>query len=233
MKDEYLRKSCKQGAYFNFVAGFCYLAMTICAFILPSSIATYLPTDAYFQEFPDYKYLFITLKYLMILGNLAMLGVILAIYRVTRPENKSTVTWLSLIAIIGYGISFFQSVEDMSRIPYLVEQYNLGNENIRHSIKTFGITNLHLFILSMGFPGIWAIGIACLAYSNPVVPKYVVFFGFLFGLGNITTVFAHVLVILPLIYLVALGAFIFTPCWAIAEGLFLLKVAKGEAPTKA
>jgi hypothetical protein len=33
---------------------------------------------------------------------------------------------------------------------------------------------------------------------------------------------------LPLIYLIAIGAFVFAPLWSISEGLFLLKISKKQ-----
>jgi len=46
----------------------------------------------------------------------------------------------------------------------------------------------------------------------------------------ITTAIAHAFVIIQLIYLVALGAFVFAPLWGILKGLFLLKLVGGRKP---
>ena len=50
--------------------------------------------------------------------------------------------------------------------------------------------------------------------------------GFLWGVGNIITVFAHVVVIIWLIYFVAFGALCAAPIWSIWEGVFLLRIAR-------
>ena len=45
--------------------------------------------------------------------------------------------------------------------------------------------------------------------------------GFMWGVGNLVTVYAHVVVIIWLIYLVAFGALCAAPIWSIWEGLVL------------
>ena len=44
---------CKFGAYSAIIAGLCYAILTIFAFLLPPSIATYIATDQYFIDFKE------------------------------------------------------------------------------------------------------------------------------------------------------------------------------------
>ena len=226
MQKNHFYDLCTLGAWATFTAGFLYFCMVICAFILPESIATYQATDQYFKDFESNKSLFLFLKICMFLGSIAMLGVVYVIFHLSRAKNRAYVGFFSLLAIIGYGFNLLQSVLDFSRVPWLVEHYLESPAYIQEIIQTFGVSNVYLFILSLGLPGVWAVAISFRAYNNPDVPKFVVFLGFLWGIGNLVTVFAHVFVILPLIYLVALGAFISTPIWAIAEGVFFLRIRK-------
>ena len=48
----------------------------------------------------------------------------------------------------------------------------------------------------------------------------------MWGVGNIVTVFAHVAIIIWLIYLVAFGALCAAPIWSIWEGVFLMRISK-------
>ena len=215
---------CTLGAWCTFIAGALYVAMVICAFLLPSSIATYQATLQYFKDFMEVKGLFLFLKWCMFFGSIAMIGVVYVIYNLAREVNRTFVGFFSLLAIIGYSFNMYQQILDISRIPYLVHHYSLASENVRQVIEVYGVSNVHLFILSMGLPGVWAIAISLKAYTNPQVPRLLAFLGFLWGIGNIFTVIAHVFVFLPLIYLVAIGALICTPVWAIGEGVFFLKL---------
>ena len=49
----------------------------------------------------------------------------------------------------------------------------------------------------------------------------------MWGVGNIVTVFAHVAIIIWLIYLVAFGALCAAPIWSIWEGIYLFRLSKG------
>ena len=55
------RNHCLFGGYCSIIAGFCYLILTIFAFLLPESIATYIASDQYFKDFKEIKiYFFFT-----------------------------------------------------------------------------------------------------------------------------------------------------------------------------
>ena len=217
---------CKFGAYCAIIAGICYSILTVFAFLLPPSIATYIATDQYFIDFKDVKYMFLALKFFHSAANLAMIGVVISFMSFCRDKNYAIVLWCTVVAIIGYAVGIFQNIQDASIIPHLAEQYELGNEALKQSILLFGVSNPFLFIVSLGLPGIWFIVVSAIGLSNANIPNFLILLGFLWGIGNIITAIAHAFVILELIYLVAFGAFIFAPIWGFMEGYFLLKLIK-------
>ena len=131
-----------------------------------------------------------------------------------------------VVALVGYGVGMLQAVQDISVIPMLAEKYMVGSDLVKEMILTMGVSNPSLFIITLGLPGIWFLVISYEALSNKYIPNLLILLGFMWGVGNIVTAVAHALVILPLIYLVALGALIFAPLWSIFEGLFLLKISR-------
>ncbi len=223
--DERTRSHCWFGAYCCFSAGAIFSVISLLAFFMPSSIATYQPTERYFADFASIQPLFISLKILLFLANLAMIGVVTAFASLVRAKNSGPIIWVSAIAIIGYGIGLYQSVLDITVIPSLVQSYLQGDPYIQKIIQVFGFSNPALYILSMGLPGIWFITVSLLAITNHLIPRGLIVLGVLWGVGGIITAIAHTIVILPLIYLVAMGAIIFAPIWSIWEGIFLLKLA--------
>ena len=89
--DKKLRHICKFGAFASLLAGMCYVCIVTCAFILPSSIATYVASPQYFQDFVAHKNVFIFLKYLMMIANLAMMGVVTSF--IFCVEKKKSQLW--------------------------------------------------------------------------------------------------------------------------------------------
>ena len=224
-RDPSLYGICKFGAYCAFIAGLCYVLVVFCAIKSPASIVTYIASEQYFNDFINYKPYFITLKWLLFFANLALVGVVCTFHSLKRKESTGLMNWASSVGLIGLGIGMYQSIVDMSIIPRLATQYAASNQVIQEVIIALGIANPALFILSMGLPGIWFIVVSLMALSNKTIPKVLVFLGFFWGIGNIITVIAHVLYIIPLIYLVAYGAIIAAPLWSILEGLYLFKIA--------
>ena len=97
---------------------------------------------------------------------------------------------------------------------------------IQQTILSLGVSNPFLFIVSLGLPGIWFIIVSLLGLSNKKIPKLLLILGLLWGFGNILTAIAHSFIIIDLIYLVAVGAFVFAPLWGFLEGAFLFKLVK-------
>lgn len=217
---------CNVGATCAFIAGLSYLLIVCCAFLAPASIASYVTSDQYFEDFKHYEPIFIFLKALMIIANSAFVGVVIAFHSLVRPENFGKMTVFSVLAIIGLGVGVFQSVLDMTVVPHLAYQYSIGSAAVKESIIAFGVANPALYIISLGFPGLWFILVSVMAFNNPKIPKLLVLLGLLWGVGNIVTVIAHLFVIIWLIYLVAFGALCAAPIWSIWEGVYLRRISR-------
>ena len=196
---------CRVGAYCAFIAGLCYSLIVCCAFLSPSSIASYVTSPQYFADFESYRPIFIFLKALMIIANSAFVGVIVAFHSLVRPKNYGAMTVFSIFGIIGCGVGVFQSVLDMTMVPYLADQYAAGSSVVKEVIIAIGVANPAIYIASLGLPGLWFIFVSVLAISNNH-SQIVGVFRIYGGVGNIVTVFAHVAVIIWLIYLAALSA---------------------------
>ena len=161
----------------------------------------------------------------MIIANSAFVGVVVAFHSLVRAKNYGKMTVFSILAIIGLGVGVFQSVLDMTMVPYLADQYAAGSDVVKEVIIAIGVANPAIYIASLGLPGMWFIFVSLMAINNPNIPKLLVFLGFMWGVGNIVTVFAHVVIIIWLIYLVAFGALYAAPVWSIWEGVYLLRIA--------
>jgi hypothetical protein len=228
--DPKLSSLCRFGGWCALIAGACYVGMVVCAFLLPPSIASYVATEAFFADFVGNESIFIALKCLMLVASGAMIGVTIAFFGLSREESYGLMAWVTVMALIGYGVNMLQSVQDIGMIPHLVTEYGRSPEGTRSVIRAIGVTNVAWFALSMGLPGIWFVVVSLRAITNRYIPRILLVFGLLWGVGNLLTVVAHILVILPLIYLVAAGAMVIAPLWSIAEGVYLLRLSRRELP---
>ena len=217
------------GGFCSLCAGACFFLVVLCAFLSPASVTSYVASDQYFSHFKSYRPIFVLLKWLLFFANMSMVGVACTFFSLRREENHGLVAWITCVAIIGFGIGMLQSVQDLSTVPYLADKYAAGTPTTREVIIALGVANPSIYILSLGLPGIWFILVSWRALDNPGIPKHLLTLGFLWGVGNLLTVVAHVFVIILLIQLVTLGASVFAPMWSIAEGLYLLKLSRAAA----
>ncbi|MCP5469224.1 MAG: hypothetical protein H7A36_01805 [Chlamydiales bacterium] len=209
----------KVGAWCAYIMGICYVLIVICAFLSPRSIASYVTSAQYFRDFEGYEWIFVFLKTLMVIANASMVGVIVAFYSISN--KKGVLTLFALLAIIGAGIGMFQSVIDATTVPHLAKEYEMADPAIKHVIIAFGVANPGIYALSLGTPGLWFL--INYAFFARRLPKFLVLLGLLWGAGNVVTVIAHMLVLVWLIYLVALGAGIAAPLWAIWQAHYFNK----------
>ena len=59
------------------------------------------------------------------------------------------------------GVGVFQSVLDMTMVPYLADQYAAGSEVVKEVIIAIGVANPAIYIASLGLPGMWFIFCEC------------------------------------------------------------------------
>ncbi len=214
----------RMGAICAWVAGICYVLIVLCALFSPSSVASYVTSAQYFKDFQGYHTYFIFLKWVMAIANAALIGVVGAVYCLRHVKHEGYLTLLTLLAIIGLGVGMFQSVVDATQVPHLADRYEVSSPAIQHVIIAFGVANPAIYVLSLGLPGLWFITVG-LCYARRF-PKFLVFLTIAWGLGNITTVVAHMLVLIWLIYLVAIGALFMAPLWSFWQSRFFWKKAK-------
>ena len=212
------------GAFCAWVAGISYVLIVLCAFLSPPSVASYVTSKQYFVDFASYQSYFIFLKWVMAIANGAMVGVVAAIYSLRHVRHEGFLTLFTLLAIIGLGIGMYQSVVDATQVPHLAQEYDMAPPEVRHVIIAFGVANPAIYALSLGLPGLWFI-IMSLSYVR-IFPKFLVILGIAWGVGNITTVLAHMEVLIWLIYLVAFGALIAAPLWSYVQARFFIKKAR-------
>jgi len=230
MKTNTFRVYCKFGSICALICGLAYICVTICALFSPESIISYIASEEYFKDFQSYQPIFIGLKGLLFIANMSLIGVVITFYTLSREENKPFMAWLSILAIIGFGIGMFQSIQDMTMIPYLAEQYQSSNDIIKETLITIGIANPAWYMVSLGLPGIWFIAISLMALNNTYIPKWLILLGLAWGSGSIITAFAHLIVHILLIKLVTYGALVVAPLWSISEAIYLQRAAKKPPP---
>ena len=217
---------CKLGALSAILAGFFYLIIAVLTFKLPDYMVSSQISDQFFNNFDTFELLFINLKIVTVLANIAMIGVVCAFLALCRPENIALVLWSSILAYLGYGFGIFQSIMDLSVIPELTKKYLHEPGFIQDIIVTVGISNPKMFILISGLPGIWFLVVSYLAFSNKNIPNFLIYCGFIWGLGNILTALGYAFSIVQILYVVSIVIIIVAPIWGLSEGFYLLSLIK-------
>lgn len=225
-KDTSKASRLKIGTICAIIVSFCYTAIVILALFSPKSIISYQATEQYFLDFKHYKDLFIALKILMAIANAAMIGVVISIYKLKPKKHHNQLAFFSVLAFIGLGIGMLQSIEDATQVPHIAKSYEQADQATRVVILAFGVANPAIYSLSLGLTGLWFIVISFI-YRN-IFSKPLVFFGVLWGIGNILTVIAHLFIFTWLIYFIEAGALLGAPAWGFLQSRFLWQAHKNK-----
>lgn len=215
----------KMGISAVLMTGILFFFIAVLACFSPKPIASYVPSELYFKDFQSYKTYFILIKYLMFLGNATMVGVVIALYALKKPTTAWLIV-LTILSLLSLGVGMFQSILDAVQIPHLAAQYEASSPMIQHVIIAFGLASPGIYIISLGIPGIWFLFFYL--WFRKEFPLLLVLAAVAWGLGNILTVLAHVLIITPLIYSIAFAALIGVPFWTFLQVRFLLKKIEGD-----
>lgn len=205
------------------VVSLCYFGVVILALFSPRSVITYQASSEYFAQFAGYEQMFIALKILLLVANLATVGVVIGMYVVGKTA-KSWLTFFSVLAVLGLGIGMYQSVLDATQVPHLAGVYRLASYQVRQVIIAFGVANPAIYALSMGLPGIWFVFMSLNCRHQ--FPKLLMLASLGWGLGSLLIVVAHMLVLVDLIYVVEAGALIMVPIWGVLQSRFFYRTYK-------
>lgn len=217
---------CKFGALSSMVAGLSYLIIAVMGFRIPETVTSFIASHDFFNQFEIYKLDFYNLKFLTVIANLSMIGVVCSYLSLCRDKFAGIVTFVSVLAIIGYSFGFYHSFVDLFEIPNLVNQYLNSPQSLRDVILAFGFTNPLLFCITHGLPGIWFLVVSFLGFSNKKIPKFLILLGLMWGVGNVLTAISYVFQLTTLIYFISMQVLVFAPLWGFSEGFYLLYMVK-------
>ena len=98
---------CRVGAYCAFIAGLCYSLIVCCAFLSPSSIASYVTSPQYFADFESYRPIFIFFESVSDYCEFSICQCDCGISFIGSPKKLWTMTVFSILGIIGCGVGCF------------------------------------------------------------------------------------------------------------------------------
>ena len=214
----------KLGVICSVVVSLSYFIVVILALFSPKSVITYQASSTYFNQFDGYQVMFIILKCLLLVANVAMIGVIITIHMIKHIQLNGWVIFLSILAILGLGIGMYQSVKDATQVPHLAEAYKVANLELKQVIIAFGVANPAIYALSLGLPGIWFVFINW--HCRFIFSKPLVILGMAWGVGSLCVVIAHLFVLVGLIYFIEAGSLIAVPLWGVFQTHFFYKQYK-------
>ena len=193
------------------------------AFKMPVSIMEVINSEEFELIFSYFQRTFMSLKLMILLSNLSMMGVVVTFYLLVRDKRDPTILWGTILAILGLGVGMLQALMDMYIIPFTVSQLYEGTEVVRAFLLDLGVANPYMYILSAGFPAIWLFIVSLKHKINCYIPIPLRVVSFAWGCILLALVIVQALSIFSLLNIVSLLGIFIAPIWTIWLGIFFFK----------
>ena len=178
----------------------------------------------FFQAAPNNELLLNTLFWSALLLNVILLGIIITFQSLVRDENSGIVNWISIVSIIGVGSSLYQNSIIVKNLSPLISRFKSFPEDLQEAISLIKVFEGDQFILFWLSIGLWFIVVSFLAHNNKLIPKLLIYLGYLLGFSSIINSLS-VIINSESLYVISLFLLtILLPLWGFREGFFLRKL---------
>ena len=175
---------------------------------------------------------FITIHHLVFaVGALFGIGVVMAVFDLTRPLNSGWTQWLNMLAGLGFGVTAIDHFRILTVEPARAAVYAAGDAVTRSAVAATPcfVSIDPVMWLGFGLPGIWVFVISYLALRKLALPRA---FGIIGMIAGVFYFFVEVATLLNsqflMIITAGLGAIVLGPVWYIWLGRILRKRALAD-----
>ncbi len=156
------------------------------------------------------------------LASLLSIAGVLALAEVMRPAHPGLVSWLSVLAMIGYAVIAVTNVADYYQINRLALGYSQLDRSAQQAVNLVGVGSLDpLLNLRFVTLGPWFLTIGWLSLKSRQFPGAIGYLGVIAGIVGVLIFVASLVELEPVVLVAAVLAVVVHPVWLIATGYYL------------
>tara|TARA_A100001015_G_scaffold116327_1_gene129112 strand:- start:1975 stop:2661 length:687 start_codon:yes stop_codon:yes gene_type:complete len=215
----------KLGSIFALLSGFFWTVSIIISQLIPSVLRG-SASLAFFEKAKNYSTFILIKDWSNILGYLCFIAVIMVFNHLARPENRAYMSWVNILILIGLGSALYEYVEAARNFLPMIDTMSSMSIEVKKIYARYLFYSSDSFLLWHLTACIWFTIVSGLAWSNKMIPKYLVILGLLLGFSNGVAFVGIINSDRALIDSYQLFSLILIPLWSIVEGAFLWVLAK-------
>ena len=216
------------GGIFSLLFGVFGSIYSVCLVLFLLSDLLPLWSIKFFSQAVYNQTLLLSLFWSSLLLNVVVLGIIISFKSLVRAKNAALVNWISVVAIIGVGTSLYQNSVIVKNLTPLLRSFSNFPAELQHAVSLIKMFEGDHFILYWLSLGLWFSTISFFAKDNNVVPKLLVFLGYIIGVSAITNSLSVILQSDLLFVFSLFTLAIVLPIWGFREGFFLRSMYQRE-----
>ncbi|MAH80206.1 MAG: hypothetical protein CMP39_00765 [Rickettsiales bacterium] len=215
----------KLGSIFALLSGLFWTTSIVISLLIPSFLrgSTSL---AFFEKAASYSTFIIIKDWSNIIAYLCFIAVIIVFNHLARPENRAYMSWVNVLILIGLSTALYEYVEAARNFLPMIDRMADMTVDVKKIYARFQFYNSDDFLLWHLTACIWFTIVSGLAWTNKMIPKYLVILGLLLGLSNGVAFIGIINADRGLIESYQLFSIILIPLWSIVEGSFLWVLSK-------
>ena len=215
----------KLGSVFALLSGFFWTLSILISQLIPSFLRG-SASLAFFDKAQNYSTFIIIKDWSNIIAYICFVAVILVFNHLARPENRAYMSWVNVLILIGLGAALFEYVEAARNFMPMIDKMSSLPIEVKKIYARYQFYSSDSFLLWHLTACIWFTIVSGLAWSNKMIPKYLVILGLMLGFSNGVAFIGIINGDKALIDSYQLFSLILIPLWSIVEGAFLWVLAK-------
>ena len=156
------------------------------------------------------------------------LAVVPAMASLVGPIDEGWVTWVSILAYVGFGVSAVSNLIDVARLPGIAAAYVAGDASTKAALAPVWRSTLDwMGIWQYGAVGVWILVTSLCALRGNLLPRTLAFLGIVVAIIQALVPIAFIFKLPALITIVAVIGGVAGIIWYIWLGVALRRHANG------
>jgi len=222
MKDNSLIKI---GAFLALLMGIVKIIDPILYLIMPAQLRAEVPAPVFLPAFNQDPSLLMAFFWLEALVGIIGIGLVPVLSSLVRQKSEGWVTWVSNLAIFGYGVSSVGYLLSIARLPGIAKAF-VDNPSLQPALAATWKASIDLLgVWGYAAVGAWLLVVSILALQNAILPRWLAIVGIATGVLHLLLPFGTYFKIQEILLFVAVAGFVALPIFYLGVFLQLRKRA--------
>ena len=213
----------KVGALCALIMGIIKLINPVIYLLMPTQLRAEVPAAVFLPAFNENSAPLMAFFWLEALVGIIGIGLVPVLSSLVREKSEGWVTWVSNLAIFGYGVSSVGYLLSIARLPGIAKAF-VDNPTLQPALAATWKASIDLLgVWGYAAVGAWLLVFSILALQNAILPRWLAIFGLVTGALHLLLPVGTYFKIQEILIFISVAAFVALPVFYLGVSLQLRK----------